>query len=248
MKEPKRLLSHGATDFERQLLRAVVSERPSALLRSRMQRGLGLVGPLAWASNVKALLGTVTSRATVGVAVVGVVVAGSFAAVRLLPNQGSNDPAPAEAPQPTASAVASPTNRAPAASAPAALSPAAPSPAALSPAALPPAALPPSVVPAGEPSASAPSGASSSTAAPNEARPAPAAPSVPSTNADDDSRLREEIALLDTARAALQRADREGARSTLRAYRERFPNGILRREAKVLWTRAEGKTAPATDD
>ena len=85
MKEPKRLLSHGATDFERQLLRAVVSERPSALLRSRMQRGLGLVGPLAWASNVKAMFGTTASKVTGGIAV-GLVVAGGFAAVQLMPD------------------------------------------------------------------------------------------------------------------------------------------------------------------
>ena len=83
MKEPKRLLTHGATDFERQLLKSVMNERPSGLLRSRMQRGLGLVGPLAWASNVKAMFSTLTTKATVSFAVGGIVAAGGMAAVSL---------------------------------------------------------------------------------------------------------------------------------------------------------------------
>lgn len=210
MKEPKRLLSHGATDFERQLLRAAVGERPSALLRSRMQRGLGLVGPLAWASNVKAMFGSVTSRTAAGVAVVGVVVASGFAAVRLLPN--ANDDitvatAPLQAPPPRSAEPVAPQAPAPVA---------------------PPAALTPPAAPS-EPAALA-------------------EPAVPEDGAgpaatDDDGRLREEIALLDAARTALQHGDRSAARTSLSVYRERFPNGILRREANVLRSRAEAKAA-----
>jgi hypothetical protein len=206
MREPKRLLSHGATDFERQLLRAVVSERPSALLRSRMQRGLGLVGPLAWASNVKAMFGSAGSRFVAGVAVAGVVAAGGFAAYRLIPStNAAADAAPAGELQAARELSSAPLPE---------LQP--PFPALQPPATIddPPRA-PPAVV------------------APSEAS-RPAAP-------DDDSQLREEIALLDAARAALQRSDREAARASLSSYRARFPEGILRREANVLRGRAESK-------
>lgn len=197
MKEPKRLLSHGATDFERQLLRAVVSERPSALLRSRMQRGLGLVGPLAWASNVKAMFGTTASKVTGGIAV-GLVVAGGFAAVQLMPD----------------------STAAPASAAPVELSP------------LP---APEASAPLPAPAEPAPTVAVETSAA----RPAPAleAPAADS----DDGRLREEIALIDAARAALQRGDRARARASLSTYRERFPDGILSREANVLRRRADAR-------
>jgi hypothetical protein len=58
----------------------------------------------------------------------------------------------------------------------------------------------------------------------------------------EEGRLREEIALLDAVKAALQRGEREQARQSLDVYRERFPEGILRREANVLRRRA---TAPS---
>jgi hypothetical protein len=209
MKEPKRLLSHGASDFERQLLRAVANERPSALLRSRMQRGLGLVGPLAWASNVKAMFGTLGSRVTAGLAVTGVVIAGGVAAVTL--SGGSTTPAGQNAVIEQSPASESTATR-PSASE----------------------TLAPSTAPSSPPVAEVepPSVEPQTTPAPSERT---------SITGDDDSQLREEIALLDAARAALQRADRDSARTTLNAYRERFPNGILRREARVLWSRTEAK-------
>jgi hypothetical protein len=203
MKEPKRLLSHGATDFERQLLRAVVSERPSALLRSRMQRGLGLVGPRAWASNVKAMFGTTASKVTAGVAV-GLVVAGGFAAVQLVPGSSAT---PVMSASPAVDA---------------------------------------SPLPAAPAGAHAP--AVEATADDGVAQPAPVAPAPPSAALEapaeasaDDGQLREEIALLDAARAALQRGDREQARASLTTYRERFPVGILSREANVLRRRASAR-------
>ncbi len=217
MKEPKRLLSHGATDFERQLLRAVVSERPSALLRSRMQRGLGLVGPLAWASNVKAMFGTTASKVTGGVAV-GLVVAAGFAAVRLIP---ASSPPPSTSGAPSAPAAVE------------ASSPAEPSTA-------------PDARLLVAPTVEARLAAESSAAQPSleaPARPsvAPAPPQAAADGAADDGRLREEIALIDTARAALQRGDREQARASLSTYRERFPDGILSREANVLRRRADAR-------
>jgi hypothetical protein len=202
MKEPKRLLSHGATDFERQLLRAVASERPSALMRSRMQRSLGLVGPLAWASNVKAMFGGLGRKVTAGAAVAGVVVAGGVAAYQLLP--AAEGVAPAE-----------------------------------------PAGLQRDSAPADSVAASGPA-----VPAPAVEVAAPASIGADAPAAVDDSadgRLREEIALLDGVKAALQRGEREQARQGLQTYRERFPDGILRREANVLRRRAEAKPSRASD-
>jgi hypothetical protein len=48
------------------------------------------------------------------------------------------------------------------------------------------------------------------------------------------SQLREEIRLLDAARAAVVQRDTEGAAALLRTYAERFPRGSLRREAGIL--------------
>jgi len=204
MKEPKRLLSHGASDFERQLLRAVASERPSSLLRSRMQRSLGLVGPLAWASNVKAMFGSVSTRVAMGATVAGVIVAGGVTAYQLLPQRDANDAPPV-----------------------AALEPAAIEPVLREPVALPEVTVAPQA------------------AAVEAAAPEPSAAAMPSPAAEDadDGRLREEIALLDGVKSALQRGDREQARQSLDTYRERFPEGILRREANVLRRRAEAKSS-----
>lgn len=206
MKEPKRLLSHGASDFERQLLRAVASERPSSLLRSRMQRSLGLVGPLAWASNVKAMFGSASTRVAMGATVAGVIVAGGVTAYQLLPQRDANDTPPV-------------------------------------------AAIEPAVIEAGlrEPVAvpevtAAPRAAAVEAAAPEAS--AAAAPSrSPVAEDSEDGRLREEIALLDGVKSALQRGEREQARQSLDTYRERFPEGILRREANVLRRRAEAKSS-----
>ena len=210
MKEPRRLLSQGATDFERQLLRAVVNERPSALLRSRMQRGLGLVGPLAWASTVKAMLGSVAGKVT-GVVALGVLAAAGVTSLHLVPSSGELPPAARLSAPATASVNEPATAPAQQAAAPAV-----------------PAEAPGSATPAAPPAASP--------GAPELA----AGASVESGATDDDDRqLREEIALLDAARGALERGEREAARGSLRTYRERFPSGILSREANVLRRRAE---------
>jgi len=221
MKEPRRLLSHGATDFERQLLRAVVNERPSAVLRSRMQRGLGLVGPLAWASTVKAMFGGMASKLA-AVVLGSALVVGGATAVWLLPG---SEPATADSPElaPTVQAAVQ-AETAPAAPAPAALAEAAP--------AAEPVAAPLPVV----------SAASLPTVA-EAAAPAEPAAAAELDGSGSDRQLREEIALIDAARSALQAGNRELARERLQVYGERFPEGILRREAKVLSRRAEAKRA-----
>jgi hypothetical protein len=226
MKEPKRLLSHGATDFERQLLRAVANERPSAVLRSRMQRGLGLVGPLAWASNVKAMVGSVASKLTGGVALSTVVAVAGIAAVSLTPGSDGVTPrAPSHAAPNTVEMNVALDREAPAVTAS------------------------PSTEPAAAPVASAAEPSPPIAPALGESDPAAsAAPAASdSPEQDDDGRLREEIALLDSARASLQRGDRESARQSLRSYRERFPDGILRREAGLLRRRADSKRAHSVE-
>lgn len=194
MREPKRLLARGATDFERQLLSSVMNERPSALLRSRMQRGLGLVGPLAWASNVKAMLGSLGSQATLGVAALGAVAAGAIGAASLAPAWDG------------ASAMRESLSEARVMDATPARSPAAePSPAA-----------PAEVVPLAAPEL-----------------PRADVETLPASTAGA-SQLRDEIALLDAARSALQQGNRKRALASLDEYQERFPGGILERESRVL--------------
>jgi hypothetical protein len=65
---------------------------------------------------------------------------------------------------------------------------------------------------------------------------APAEPAAePAPAADSSSgELREEIQLLDAARGALQRGSGAAALEQLERYRQRFPSGVLRREAAQL--------------
>jgi len=65
---------------------------------------------------------------------------------------------------------------------------------------------------------------------------APAAPAAVEPAAEEPSsgELREEIRLLDEARSALQRGSGAAALEQLDRYRQRFPSGVLRREASLL--------------
>lgn len=73
----------------------------------------------------------------------------------------------------------------------------------------------------------------------------PAAEASASDTEDPSSRqLREEILLLDQARGALQRGSRAAALRELDRYHERFPEGILGREALQLRQQARLKGAP----
>lgn len=198
MKEPKRLLARGATEFERQLLSSVMNERPSPQLRSRMQRGLGLVGPLAWASNVKAMFGSLGSQATVGVAALGVVAAGAIGAASLAPTSGVASSS-REAVSEARGVAAAPARTEPEASPVLATAPA----------------------------------ALEHSMADVETLPAAAG----------SSQLRDEIALLDAARSALQQGRRKRALESLVEYQERFPDGILERESRLLRRQATREAA-----
>jgi hypothetical protein len=61
-----------------------------------------------------------------------------------------------------------------------------------------------------------------------------------------NSQLREEIALIDSARADLQRGASNRALSTLDGYRNRFPEGILSREASLLRRQAGSRKTTAS--
>jgi hypothetical protein len=195
MREPKRLLSEGATDFERQLLKAVMNERPSSMMRSRMQQGLGLAGPILWAGNAKALLSSIATKSGFASALGGLVAAGGLAAAVGL---GSVD----------SSSVDSPSN-------------------------------------------SSPSGADRAVAVPVVAAPVAPEASTPIVAVDElseierNSQLREEIAVLDVARIALQQGQRARALEVLARYGERFPGGILSREANLLQRQAVSRAQRA---
>lgn len=185
MREPRRLLQDGATDFERQLLRAVAAERPSPRLQARMRRGLGLSGAVLWAGNVKAMLGTLAGKGALGVTLVGLASVAAVASYRHM--------------------TAEPPSR----EVPAALLAAPPAPA---PAALPQPAL---------------------------ELPAAAEPNVAAVDVSaDNGQLREEILLLDRARSALREGSASTALTLLDDYRQRFPAGILNREAELLRQRS----------
>jgi len=77
---------------------------------------------------------------------------------------------------------------------------------------------------------------------------APAAPAAVEPAAEEPSsgELREEIRLLDEARSALQRGSGAAALEQLDRYRQRFPSGVLRREASLLRQQAvAGRSAGA---
>jgi len=184
----KPLLREGATDFERQLLRAVAGERPSPRLQARMRRGLGLSGMVFWAGNVKAMLATMAGKGALGVTIAGLATVAGVATYRHM----AADAPPREVPL----VAAAPVPAAPLLAAPAANQPA----------------LPPT---ASEPKAA-----------------------VAAEAGADSGQLREEILLLDRARSALRDGSANLALTLLDDYRQRFPAGILEREAELLRQRS----------
>jgi hypothetical protein len=105
----------------------------------------------------------------------------------------------------------------------------------------------PSAAPAAPPSAAVPPSPVALPAAP-PVEPATAEPTVTDSS---NGELREEIQLLDEARTALQRGSSAAALEPLDRYRQRFPRGVLRREAALLRqqaaaaARSSGAASPA---
>jgi hypothetical protein len=189
MKEPRRLLHEGATDFERQLLRAVAGERPSPRLEARMRRGLGISGAVLWAGNVKAMLATLAGKGVLGVTLAGLATVAGVATYRHMTAEVPSREVPAAL---LAAAPAAPASPAAASNQPAIEPP---------------------------PAASQPNASASELSA-------------------DNGQLREEILLLDRARSSLREGSASQALTLLDDYRQRFPAGILKREAELLRQRS----------
>lgn len=219
MKEPERLLQSGATEFERTLLASVQHERPSLELSSRMERALGIAlfsgFPAAVAAEANAATQTTVAQGSATLAAQPA--ASNVAATHVVVGKAvAGKLIAGKLGAQAASGLALKAGIGAVVGTGLAIS-------AVS--------FMPSVGPdAPEPSVAAP--------------PAIVAPSENVQAADvdleqvDAPALREEIELLDRARASLARGDAAGARSALEHYRESFPRGALLREARVLWGRA----------
>ena len=182
MNDPKRFLEGDGTAFERALLGAVATERPSRDLHRKMRLGIGLVGVGAVA---KAASANWNQIAMAGLVVAGLVTGGAVVAKREAAKEPAMQhvavPAPAPvAPQPT----------------------------------------PVEPIPA---------------AAPEEApKAAPAERVRNEPRAAKVTDIREEIRLLDQARAAVRSGAHGKALRVLSKYDQKFPRGQFRQEVQVL--------------
>jgi hypothetical protein len=238
MKRPNRLLDEGANGFERQLLSAALTERPTAEAQTRLLVSLGVAGAAttAAAEGARAAGSIATAMkawALKSLCVVAIAVTAGAATVRVV--RSSAHVPVAEGSSATASRAASPsaiasatipvgggeaTPAAIASSAPAPLvsSVVGPNPIASKPA---PRLLPPTTtrhVPTGSSAARSP-----------EALP----PNAPPRAASRAS-LAEETAALDEARLALRAGRAAEAMVSLDAFERLFPNGPLRSEASAI--------------
>ena len=82
--------------------------------------------------------------------------------------------------------------------------------------------------------------------APVAAPSAPEPPAQPVAEESSSRELREEIELLDKARSALQHGSSALALEQLERYRQRFPSGVLRREASLLRQQATPAGRPSS--
>jgi TolA-binding protein len=185
--EPRRLIDEEGTPFERSLLSALASERPSPELARRMRQGLAVAGVAATAK--------VATASWLKVALVGLASAGAGAGYFAYQHRTAEKP-PIVAPPPPAPTVVL------------------------------------RVVAAPEPVASV--------------TPSVAPPAVPSVRArpvaSGAGDLREEIRLLDQARAAVRAGSHARALKLLESYERRYPRGQFLQEAQVLRVEALGKS------
>lgn len=261
MNEPKRLLApdgDAATGFERQLLQAVLDERPSEAATQAMLEATLAAGSAAAPGAVGMGAGAWLASAAAAVGI-----AGLAAAVWL-----SSDASPeevAQAPADTRSLGARPAS-----ASPASVTPEGPadgtlvggtgkeSPAAnldaggvpLAPAATSGTSQDTNHEPADvRPSGSSPRGSTATTkASPARAPEAAAHAPTPMEQERLSRTLREEVELLDKARSALHASDASGALAALARYDERFPSGMLRKESAVLRQRATALGAPESPE
>lgn len=211
MNQPRRLLeSQGeTTEFERRLLESVAGERPSARLTRRMLAGTLAAGAMAPSAGLAMILK--------GSAAAALVVVGTAGAVAMLDRERAvEEPAPiVERGERGASVVAPPAPSNP---------PQAPD-------------SPQGVI--SEPLSGGPSknGEPASNAAPRAVSTGkPASMKVQAKTGATS--LRDEVALLDQARASLRAGAPERALEQLALYDRKFPSGTLHQESVLLRQRA----------
>lgn len=236
MTQPTRLIDPQgeATPLERTLLESVLDERPSADASRRI-----LAGTLA-ASGVAATAGmTSTAKAWLAAGAIAVGTAGGAATIWSMNGEPHSTSVPVESPRFTGTSHSEVSPGEPVGHDP--------------------------VVPTQPPEPSEGTDAVDSTdarehPAPRSSTPRPgrsakseAAKSetgrtndVPaSPSASNTASLREELALLDRARASLQAGDAQNALTLLATYDQRFPQGMLRHESRLLRKRAHERTQPS---
>jgi hypothetical protein len=230
MSDPVRLLDGEASGFERELLDSVFQEPVPEAMSVRMAAGLGLglgvprpdsiVLPAAQGMSKAASPLLKFFAAAFGVVGVGAGVVGVLAALR----SGTPTPAPNE----RAEAAALQSPREPAKAEPSAAE-VAPAEAAIEPAV--PAegrdVLPVSVNGEQDPG--------------NGTEPRRVLPPRAKRSSADGAFVERELAMLEPARVALKRGERDKALRLLAVYEQRFPQGTLRREASLLRARAQSR-------
>jgi len=240
MTAPRTRVGEGASEFERELLRAWGHEKPSARARNRT---LGLVGGAAvgiTSSGTAAGAVAAAPKATaLGLAVVKWVVAGSLVAVgavavapHVLSRSAPASPAASgSTPAVPPGATPDPRGRPPWAVAASAPSPV-DGPVALAPPPLPvPDLASPAPVARAVPASMIPSPVAAALVSPSESEPPPAR-SLGEAHAS--RALGDQVASIDRARAALAAGDAREAVAQTDDYEARFPHGSLLQEATVL--------------
>jgi hypothetical protein len=212
VKDRERWMDGEATELERLLLRSVADERPSRRLQRRMRLGIGLAAPLITLKAAAAAL-SVAALAT-GVA------------VTLVDRDDATAPRSSESvvPREAGSAANAPPvrNAEPLRDSPAPNSPAPNSPAPNSPA------------PNSPDGADIPTGRGASPESPRVDAEQRASKRTPVHQATAPADLREQMRLLDRARAALRAGEPRRALAELALYSERYPRGAFGQEATVL--------------
>jgi len=207
---PRRLGAEGATGLEQRLLRAATNERPTRELSERMARGIGVALPAVGAGGAASLTAKSTaaaSKAAVSSSWFFPWFSGALAAALVV--GGFIALRPRAAP-PRAPALSAPMSTAPKA----ALKPAAP--------ALPPAAVTP------------PTDASARTDDDAATKPLGNFASQRSRASTPANELTQQVALVDTARAALASGDAEHALGVVREYQATYPSGTFRPEVAAI--------------
>lgn len=220
---PERLREGGATDLERRLLNAASREQPSRELSERMALGIGISMPPVVgntpASQAGAGAGAATPNAATASGSFVPWVAGALVVAAIAGVFVASRPKPVPAAAPAAVAAS------------------------------PPAVAPTATVAPAATSAVGEHRTDTAQPGEREATPSSVSPTAQrGRGGPPDSDLREQIALVDAARATLARGDADRALGTVRDYQTRYPSGAFRPEAAAVRVEALvklGRTAEA---